>query len=106
MGCKQCSHSNSPSPSPVSNTSSIAAPSIQEREKFQRFVHLLGELHRRSNRCERIQQGSPGAGSLSSVIDYVKRQLEEVNVEPILTQYANLLFMTRLKRQYELFYEV
>ena len=51
---------------------------------------MLGEVHQRTNRCERIQQGSPGAGSLNTVIDSVKCQLEEVNVELILTHYANL----------------
>ena len=108
MGCRQSSKLNFPTSSSVINRSRTAhiSPSIQEHEKIQQFIHLLGELHRRSNQCERIQQGSPGAGSLSSAIDSVKSQLIEVNIESILTKYANLSYVTRLKRQYELFYEV
>ena len=108
MGCKQSSRLNFPTPSSLSERSSVAPtpPSIQERQKIKQFINLLRELHRRSNQCGRIQKGSPGAGSLSSAIDSVKSQLIEINVESILTKYADLFLMTKLKRQYELFYEV
>ena len=114
MGCRQNRRSNLPCLSPVrariDSSSSVDVtstfPSNEEREKFRQFIHLLGELHRRCNQCERIQQGSPGAGSFSSTIDSVKGQLKEVEVESIITRYANLFFMMRLKKQHESFNEV
>ena len=109
MGCRQNRRSNLPCPSPVrariDSSSSVDVtstfPSNEEHEKFWQFIHLLEELHRRSNQCERIQQGSPGAHSMSSTIDSVKGQLKEVEVESIITRMLTYFFMMRLKKQHE-----
>ena len=98
----------SPSQVRASPLSPSAVPSDEVLDKFQNVIRLLGELRQRSNQCRRIQRGSPGAGSLSSAIDPVKSQLNllKSDIEAILTQYATLSCMTRLRGQYNLFDQV